>query len=120
MKTLFIVLTIMSILSQIPHAYWAIETFSQIKNKTMRVLQNVVFCSIISIGILGFALQGKHLHALIGAIIEIVINIYYYQVSFESADKRKSASKQKTWLAWFLAFLIPFSIFFFSLEIKGE
>jgi hypothetical protein len=113
MRWVFITLTILSILSQIPHAYWAIDNFSTIKERWLKVSQNIVFCGIISVGILAFVLIGKHWYALAGAAIEIVINIYYYNSQF---DKR--TSRKKTWLAYFLAFLIPISIFIFSMEIK--
>lgn len=120
MKVLFTILAIMSILSQVPHAYWAIDKFNTIPIKWMRQAQNIIFCGIISVGILAFVLAGKHWFALCGAAVEVTINIYYYQTQFTNVDKRKAESKEKKWLAWFLAFLIPISIYCFSLEISGQ
>lgn len=59
MNYLFITLTVASIFSQIPHAYWAINNYSRIEPKRLAIAQNVVFCGIISVGILGFVLIGK-------------------------------------------------------------
>ena len=112
-------LVTLSILSQIPHAYWAIDRFSLIENKALRISQNAIFCVIISIGILAFAIRGLHWYALGGTVIEIVINIYYIQTGIDQIDKRSSKAKRKNWLGWFLAFLIPFTIFIFSLQIKS-
>ena len=76
MYIFWIALTTFSILAQIPHAYWAIEDFSIIKNPKMRVIQNSSFCLIISLMILGFVLEGLHWYALGGAVLEIIINIF--------------------------------------------
>lgn len=116
MNTLWITLTVLAILSQIPHAYWSIEKYSQIRQRWLAVSQNIAFCSIISIGILGFVLEGLHYYALGGAIVEIIINIYYYNE--QKPNTTFWIKFKKDWLAYFLAFLIPMTIFIFSSQIK--
>lgn len=115
MNILWITLTALAIISQVPHAYWAIEDFSIIKNRTIRILQNASFCLIISFMIMGFVLEGLHLAALGGAIVDIVINIYYFQrgMSAMSDDNRR-----KKWLRYVLAILMPLTVFFCSMMIK--
>lgn len=110
MKYLFLSLAILSILSQVPHAYWSIERYSRIKQTWLRDLQIWVFCGIISIGIFAYVLIGNHRAALIGAAVEILINLYYYNNQFSNIQQ----PIRKHWLAYFLAFLIPLSIYFFT------
>ena len=117
MKTLWITLTALSILSQIPHAYWSINQFSQIKQKGIKVGQNIAFCGIISVGILGFVLEGLHWFAFGGAVVEIIINFYYYDNQF--SQRRTLDRITKNWLAYFLAVLMPMSIFIFSSMITN-
>lgn len=112
MQTLWITLTIFSILSQIPHAYWSINKFSTIEPRWVKISQNIVFCSIISIGILGCVLEGKDYLALGGAFVEIIINFYYYDETSSVRSFKKRITKN--WLAYFLAILIPMSIYIFS------
>ena len=116
MQSVWIRLTAASILSQIPHAYWSIDQFSQIDNKPIKIGQNIVFCSIISIGILGFVLEGRHGLAFGGAIVEIIVNYYYYDNQFK--QRRWTDRIKANWLAYFLAVLIPMSIFIFSSMIN--
>lgn len=119
MNNLFITLTTLAILSQIPHAWWAIANYNRIPIAWMARLQNAVFCSIISIGILAYVLIGKHEYAFGGAIVEVIINLYYYNNQFSGKGQSTLKDKiRKNWLAYFLAVLIPMTIFFFSLEIK--
>jgi hypothetical protein len=110
MKTLYLILAIAAIVSQIPHAYWSIERYNRINPIWLGRLQNVIFCGIISIGIFAFAYDGKHLYALAGAVVEIAINMYYYANQF----KRLSNPVREHWLAYFLAVLIPITIYVFS------
>jgi len=118
MNELWIALTTLSILSQIPHAYWSINQFSQIEQNWLKVSQNIAFCSIISIGILGFVLEGYHWYAFGGAVVDIIINVYYYDNQFQ---QRKTWDRlKKNWLAYFLTALIPMSIFIFSSMIKSN
>ena len=114
MKTLWITLTVLSIISQIPHAYWSIEQFSIIKNKSIRVLQNAAFCVIISVAIFGFVIEGLHWAAFAGAVVEIVINIYYFQQGMSGMSEQ---TRKKKWLRHVLAVLIPMSVYFFSMMI---
>jgi len=111
----------MAIISQIPHAWWAISNYNRIEIQWMATLQNAVFCSIISVGILAYVLKGMHAAAFIGALVEITINLYYYNNQFSGKGQSNLRDKfKKNWLAYFLAVLIPMTIFFFSLEIKTK
>ena len=111
-KTIYLILAGACVCSQVPHAYWSINKFSQIEQKWLKVLQNVSFCAIISIGIIIFALDGKHWFALGGAAVEVIINMYYFDNSFK--ERELKTKLEKHWLAYFLAILIPMSIFTFS------
>lgn len=114
MNYLWITLTTLAIISQVPHAYWAIEDFSIIKNQFIRKAQNAAFCVIISLMILGFVLEGLHLAALGGAIVDIVINIYYFQRGMSAMT---AETKRKKWLRHFLAILMPLTVYFCSLML---
>ncbi len=119
MNALWITLTVLAIFSQIPHAYWAITNYSRIQPEAAKILQAICFCGIISVGILGYVLKGNHKYALGGAIVEIIIILYYYNKQFTGkgyANLWKRVSRQ--WLAYFLAFLLPLCIYFFSREIE--
>lgn len=111
MKYYWIVLTILATVSQIFHTWWAIDKFSTLSGKA-KTVQNIMFCTIIEMAIIGFVLDGKHLYALAGAIVAITVNWYYYQHNFT-----KNHTLKKTWLAYFFAVLIPICIFVFSLQI---
>lgn len=118
MNALWITLTVLAIFSQIPHAYWSITRYSQLKTGA-KELQAICFCMIISVGILLYVLKGKHDYALAGATVEILINLYYYNNSFGGRGRSALWDKiRREWLAYFLAFLLPLSIYFFSKEIQ--
>jgi hypothetical protein len=112
MKTLFLILSILAIFSQVPHAFWSIERYNKVKPEWLALVQNIVFCAIISVGIMAFVLVEKHYYALAGAVVEIVINIYYYSNQFKNIQD----PIKKHWLAYFLAVLIPITIFVFSYQ----
>lgn len=114
MKTLFLILTIGAILGQVPHAYWSLDRYNRINQNWMRVSQNIVFCSLISVGILAFVLIENHTMALIGAFVEVLINVYYYTNQFKNVQ----SPFKKHWLAYLLAVLLPLTIYFFSIEFS--
>lgn len=110
----WIILTIAAILTQAPHTYWAIDRFSNIEIKWIKISQNVIFCLILSLATLFYVLDGDHWFAAGFALMEIVINVYYYQT--EEKDLRKKQTKK--WLRWVFAITFPAMIFFFSLKIE--
>lgn len=119
MNAIWITLTVLAIFSQVPHAYWSIMRYSQLRVEAVKALQAMTFCMIISVGILMYVLKGKHTEALIGAVVEIIINLYYYNHQFGGKGRATIRDKvSKEWLAYFLAFLLPLSIYFFSKEIE--
>jgi hypothetical protein len=110
LKTLYLILAVAAIASQIPHAYWSIDRYNKVSPLWLGKLQNVLFCGIISVGIFAFAYDGKHLYALGGAVVEILINLYYYSNQF----KQMQDPFKKHWLAYFLGVLLPLTIYVFS------
>ena len=126
-NTLFIFLTIAAILSQIPHAWYVFDSFSKL-NKWLKISQSLLFCSILSVAILGFVLTGQTTLAIFGAFIETVINIYYYTLDFwkNGINKRTSETRKKAiaifwrknWIKIFFSVLLPLLIFIFSEQLK--
>jgi len=119
MYGLFLTLTIASILAQTIHSYFVFNSFSQLKG-WLQVVQSSVFCGIISVAIFAFVYIGKPGLALFGAGIEVVINLYYYSLSYWKRDNG-SFSWRKQWIAIFFGILIPAMIFIFAeqmIELK--
>ena len=128
MKTynLFLVLTIGTIISQTIHTWFVFQSFSKLKGN-LRTIQSIIFCSIISVSIFAFVIIEKELLALLGAIIEIIINIYYYAISYFEhgirARNRKWSSIltfwRKNWIAMFFGVLLPLLIYIFAIEMMN-
>lgn len=121
---LFLALTVAAIISQTIHTWFVFQSFSRLKGN-LRTFQSVVFCSIISIAIFAFVIAKKPQLALLGAIIEIIINIYYYAMDFFENGIRARVKRtesiltfwRKNWIALFFGVLIPMLIYIFSLQI---
>lgn len=121
MKTFILSLTIAVIISQTVHVYYVFNSFSRLKG-WLRTFQAVMFCSIISLSILAFVLIGREDLALIGAIVEVIVNLYYYSMDFfengiRARVKRKAAIAtfwRKNWIALFFGVLLPMTIYVFS------
>lgn len=124
MKILFISLTILSILSQVAHAYYTFNKFSRLK-PPFKALQSVAFCSIISVAIFAFVWIEKPLLALFGAGIEIIINIYYYSEEFWDNGYGQTKYRFKSTVRWWrinwakilFGFIMPFLIYIFSKQL---
>jgi hypothetical protein len=124
MYTFFLILTIAVIISQTIHVYYVFNSFSRLTG-WLRTFQAVMFCSIISLSILGFVLIGKDQLALLGALIEIVVNIYYYAMDFFENGIRARVNRKiaiitfwrKSWVAIFFGLLIPTLIYVFALQM---
>jgi hypothetical protein len=125
---LFLGLTIFLVITQVPHVYYTFDSFSRLKG-TWRKIQSGAFCAIISISIIGFVWIGRPELALLGAIIEIIVNLYYYSIDFwrNGPTRRKEASKlfgiakkdigtfwRENWIAFLFGSLIPLAIYLFS------
>ena len=131
---LFMGLTIASIISQLPHAWYTFNSFSRLKG-WIRSMQSVMFCGILSVAIFAFVWIGKPELALIGAGIEIVINLYYYSMNFwrngyksftgsskiRKSKRKKSIGKfyRENWIAIFFGILIPVLIYVFSEQMRS-
>lgn len=128
-----VILTFATIGSQIWHVYYVIHQNSLLSNKNKK-FQAGLFCGIISLAILYFALTGQHWYALAGAIIEMIFNVDYYtnrsQINIPPkliSDARKDNKSEwwaKFWyvlekdrMKYFLSILFPIMIFIFSLQI---
>jgi hypothetical protein len=130
MYTLFVILTIATIISQTVHSWFVFQSFSRLDG-WIKQFQAIMFCSIISVAIFAFVIIGKPNLALLGAIIEIIINIYYYAMTFfekgiaagsRSDDKsmrKKSILKfwRMNWIAMFFGFLLPLLIYIFAKQM---
>ena len=135
MKYFILGFAILSVLSQLPHAYWTINYTSNIRGVikgrygtiSVSVVQNIVFCMIIATSILILVFMKLHAWALIGAIVETLINIYYVHCSYEELyqlppDRRMTREmneilrekKRKLVGSYFIAILIPTCIYVFS------
>lgn len=121
---LFLALTIAAIISQTVHTWFVFQSFSRLKG-SLKTFQSVIFCSIISIAIFAFVIAKKPQLALLGAIIEIIINIFYYAMDFFENGIRARVKRvesiltfwRKNWVALFFGILIPMLIYIFSLQM---
>ena len=134
MYWLFISLTVFTIISQTVHTYFVFNSFSRLQGK-LKLFQAVVFCGIISVAIFAFVLIGKPKLALLGAIIEIIINIYYYAMDFFENGIRKGSRTsdekafrdvrriaiwtfwRKNWIAMLFGIILPMLIYVFAKEM---
>jgi hypothetical protein len=116
----FIGLAAFTILSQVPHAYYVFSSFSRLKDNA-RALQASSFCIILSLGIFGFVWIDKPMLALFGAVLEMVINIYYYTTEFWNdgfGKKHRGRSIgrfwRQNWIKLLISVVIPMFIYIFS------
>jgi hypothetical protein len=125
---LFLALTIATIISQLVHTWFVFHSFSRLTG-WLKLFQSVMFCGILSVAIFAFVIIGKPKLAFLGAIIEIVINIYYYAMDFfingirARVHVRDSVLKfwRVNWVAIFFGLLLPMLIYIFAkqmLELK--
>lgn len=132
--TLFLALVIATIISQTIHTWFVFQSFSRLAGG-LKTLQSVVFCSIISVAIFAFVIIGKPKLALLGAFIEIVINMYYYSMDFFENGIRKGSKTsdesqakevrklaiitfwRRNWVAIFFGLLLPMLIYVFAKEM---
>jgi hypothetical protein len=128
MYYLFLSLTVLAIISQTLHTYFVFDAFSRLEG-SLKLIQAILFCSIISVAIFGFVYVGKTKLALLGAFIEVVINIYYYAKDFWENGIRARVHRltsiatfwRKNWVSMFFGLLIPVLIYVFAeqmIELK--
>lgn len=126
MKTTLITLTILLIISQTIHTWLIFYSFSRLEG-WLKTTQAVLFCAVISVSILVFVLIGRQELALIGAIIEVIINIYYYGMDFFENGIRARVRRvtavatfwRKNWIGFFFGIVLPMAIYVFA-EIIGQ
>ena len=112
-KILFITLTIVTVLSQVPHVYFTFKSFTKLESKWLIELQAILFCGILSTAIFAFVLIGRNDLALFGAVVEIIINVYYYSLHFWTRRGNRFDTR-KNWIAIFFGVLLPVLILLFS------
>jgi hypothetical protein len=89
----------------------------------MRDFQSGLFCSIIAILILYCAITGQHAFAALGAGVESLINIWYYDQQWRNIKKKDSNETdywkkfKKNWIGYFLALLMPVTIWFSAWQL---
>ena len=126
----FLSLTVLVIISQTVHTYSVFDSISKIENKKLKRFQAVVFCSILSLSILAFVMNGNEKLAFAGAVVEVVINMYYYAEEFwkngfksYSVDVREKRSAditrfwRKNWIKIFFGVILPVLIYIFAEQI---
>lgn len=133
MKTILLAFAALSIISQIPHAFWMIDYVSNLKTDTrifgktvnQKLIQTVVFCLIIANAILFLVLLNLHTYAVIAVVVEALINCYYvfcsYEEKYKEFDLRTKHSREilkekrmKLVGAYFVSILIPVCIYIFT------
>jgi hypothetical protein len=124
MYKLFIALTIATIISQTVHSWYVFHSFSRLTG-FIKLFQSVMFCGILSVAIFAFVIIGKPGLALLGAVIEIIINMYYYAMDFfengirARVHVRDSILKfwRQNWIAVFFGLMLPMLIFIFAKQM---
>lgn len=122
MKLALICLTVLIIISQAIHTFYVFNAFSRIEDRQIKRLQSIMFCLILSVSILIFVLLKRPNLALFGAVIEWIINVYYYAMDFfkdgiRARVKRKESIItywRKNWIAQLFGFIMPLIIYIFS------
>jgi hypothetical protein len=121
---LFLALAIATIVSQLIHTWYVFNSFSRLKG-WLRTFQSVIFCGILSVAIFAFVIIGQPTLALLGAGIEIVINMYYYAMDFFENGIRARVHKKESiikfwrvnWIAIFFGLLLPMLIYVFAIQM---
>lgn len=131
---LFLALTVATIVSQLTHTWFVFDSFSRL-NGWLKKVQSIIFCSILSVAIFAFVIIERPYLALFGAIIEVIINVYYYAMDFfENGIKKGSRTVneaeakrarnlaivtfwRKNWIGIFFGLLLPMLIYVFALEM---
>lgn len=121
---LFLALTIATIISQLTHTWFVFDSFSRLKG-WLKTAQSVIFCGILSVAIFAFVIINKPYLALFGAIIEVIINMYYYAMDFfengisARVHRKTSIWKfwRKNWIGIFFGILLPMLIYIFAKEM---
>lgn len=122
-----IVLLIVS--TQTVTTWFIFDQFSQIENKSLKMFQSIAFCGIISLIIIGAVFIGKKEIAIGGAVLETLINFYYYAKDFfvngfaKNQHRKKAITRfwRKNWLRFIFGIIIPAGIYICSeimLELK--
>jgi hypothetical protein len=111
----------MIITTQTITTWFVFSEFSGIPNKALKNFQSIIFCSILSLFILTTVFIGQHELALAGAILEALINFYYYARYFwvngfgqKGAESRKRSIIRfwrRYWLKMIFGAVIPALIY---------
>lgn len=115
------IITFMIIATQTVTTWYVFHEFSTIPNKGLKNFQSIIFCSILSLFILTTVFIERHELAAAGAILETLINFYYYARDFwQNGFGQKGAESRKRsiirfwrryWLKMIFGAVIPVLIF---------
>jgi hypothetical protein len=107
--------------------WYVFEGFSRIENLVVKRFQSLSFCAIISLLIIGSVFIGEKKLAFAGAVLEGLINFYYYARDFwengfknfsgKAKEKKKKRKEsvirfwRKYWLKFVFGAIIPAGIY---------
>ena len=127
----FFGIVVLIVSTQTITTYFVFESFSSITNTAVKRVQATAFCGIVSLLVIGSVFIGKTEVAIGGAILEVLINWFYYARDFfeQGFHTRKHKWKsiatfwRKYWLKMIFGFVIPYGIYLCSelmLELSGK
>jgi hypothetical protein len=115
------------VITQTITTWYVFEGFSGMENAVIKRFQSVSFCTIISLIIIGSVFIGVKWLAFTGAVIEVLINFFYYAKDFWqngfkafTGDKAEISRKRKNsvlkfwrqyWLKFIFGIIIPVAIY---------
>lgn len=120
MKPFYLVLAILSILSNVPHTYTVVKYVTKVRPNKLAELQAWVFCGIISLAIMFSVFEGLWIVAIAGCIVEIAINSYYTYTQYDeeyrslTAPSKLRAKRLRSIGSYGLGVIIPACIAVFS------
>jgi len=129
MKTAYLILEILAIVSQMFHNYWIVFYSSGLNNKVAykfrgkdktyspKQIQAWVFCGIVDSSII-LALIEEHWWAYVGVLVLLTINCIYVYNTYEDYKSNKNlehkVTNRRKVTAYFMAVLIPACIYIFA------
>ena len=127
-------ITVMIVITQTITTWQVFDSFSKIEKGWLKNIQSIMFCSILSGTMIIFVLKGIHWVAFVAALMEVLINFYYYAEdfwrrglpAFQGTIKDKQEKKRasilrfwrKYWLKMLFGVVIPSIIYLCSYYMK--
>lgn len=113
----YFAISFLIISTQTVTTWYVFEGFSRIENTVVKRFQSLSFCAILSLLIIGSVFIGEKEIALAGAVLEVLINFYYYAKDFfaggfksftgnkKQVKEKKKQSILKFWRKYWLKFI---------------